>query len=326
VPKLTVSAETWPLARAFVISRWARTETTMVVVEVAADGAIGRGESGPNQRYEETPEHTIDQIEAIRPDIERGMERDELQARLPAGAARNALDCALWDLECKRRGVRAWELAGIERPKGLVSAITISMEAPEVMEERARSLADRPLIKIKVGSPDDVERLLAVRRGAPAAKLIVDANEGWDAASFAAFIPELVAARVNLLEQPLPAGRDDALADIECPVPVCADESCHTSDGLEALVGKYDFINIKLDKSGGLTEALRLADLAAKLGFGLMVGSMLGTSLAMAPAMIVGSRAEFIDLDGPLLLARDREPGIDYKQGRMGVPAATIWG
>ncbi len=326
VAALSVRAETWPLAGAFVISRGARTETRVVVIEIREDGVVGRGESGPNLRYHETPESAIEAIEALRHEIEQGLGREELQGRLPAGAARNALDCALWDLECKRRGIRAWEAAGTAVPEGLVSAITISMEAPEIMERRARQLAERPLLKIKLGSAQDVERLRAVRRGAPAAKLIVDANEGWDAEGLARLVPELEAARVDLLEQPLPADRDDALADIACPVPLCADESCHTAQGLEALVGKYDLVNIKLDKSGGLTEALRLADAAEALGFGLMVGSMLGTSLAMAPAMVVGARAQFVDLDGPLLLARDREPGIIYRNGRMGVPAATVWG
>jgi L-Ala-D/L-Glu epimerase / N-acetyl-D-glutamate racemase len=249
-----------------------------------------------------------------------------LQSEMPAGAARNALDCAFWDLEAKRSGRRAYELAGLAEPKSLVTAYTISLGAPMAMAEAAARAADRPLLKVKLGSGDDCERIAAVRRAAPQAELIVDANEGWTEDNLVQNLAACAQAGVTLIEQPLPEGRDDALARIERPIPVCADESVHERASLEALAEKYDAINVKLDKTGGLTEALALAAAAEKRGFRIMVGCMVATSLAMAPAMLVAQRASIVDLDGPLLLAKDRPDGLRYVGSRAYPSEPRLWG
>jgi L-alanine-DL-glutamate epimerase-like enolase superfamily enzyme len=276
----------------------------------------------PYARYDETLESVTEEIEGL---PER-FTRDELQGLLPGGAARNAVDCALWDLEAKRAGKRAWELAGLKVPGPEITAFTLSLDTAEKMEAQARKHAHRPLLKIKLGTPDDMARLEAVRRGAPASKIIVDANEGWSAEVYAELAPHLVRLGVALVEQPLPAGDDAALIGMDRPVPVCADESCHDRASLPKLKGKYDVVNIKLDKTGGLTEALALRDAALAEGYRVMVGCMVGTSLAMAPAVLVAQGAMVTDLDGPLLLAEDRDAPLRYDEQGVYPPEASLWG
>jgi L-Ala-D/L-Glu epimerase len=323
---LSVQIERWPLANAFTISRGSKTEAVVVTVELSDSTHRGRGECVPYPRYHESPERVVAVIEAMRPALARGLDRTALQSAMPAGAARNALDCAFWDLEAKRSGRRAYELAGLAEPKPLVTAYTISLGAPEAMAEAAARAADRPLLKVKLGLGDDRERGAAVRRAAPQAELIVDANEGWTEDNLVQNLAACAQAGVTLIEQPLPEGRDDALARIKRPIPVCADESVHDRASLAALGGKYDAINVKLDKAGGLTEALALAAEAEKRGFALMVGCMVATSLAMAPAMLVAQRSSVVDLDGPLLLAKDRLDGLRYVGSRAYPSEVRLWG
>ncbi|MGR3465719.1 N-acetyl-D-Glu racemase DgcA [Limimaricola sp.] len=319
---IEVFDESFPLARAFTISRGSRAAAQVIAVRISRGGHEGRGECVPYARYGESLAVVRAQIEAL----PEGITRAELQAALPPGAARNAVDCALWDLEAKQAGVSVWRLAGLDAPKPLVTAYTLSLDAPEAMEARAREEAHRPLLKIKLGTPDDMARLEAVRRGAPEATIIVDANEGWDAAVYADLAPHLVRLGVALVEQPLPAGGDDALVGLDRPVPVCADESCHDRASLPGLAGKYDMANIKLDKTGGLTEALALRDAARAAGFGVMVGCMVGSSLAMAPAHLVGQGAKVVDLDGPLLLAEDRDPPMRHDAQGLHPADPKLWG
>ncbi|NNK68390.1 MAG: dipeptide epimerase, partial [Rhodobacteraceae bacterium] len=282
----------------------------------------GRGECVPYARYGETLESVTAQIEGL-PD---GITRDALQSTLPPGAARNAVDCALWDLEAKRAGCRVWDLAGLPAPGPEVTAFTLSLDTPERMRAAAARQAHRPILKIKLGTPDDMPRLEAVRAGAPASRIVVDANEGWSAEVYADLVPHLQRLDVALVEQPLPAGQDDALAGIARPVPVCADESCHDRASLPGLAGKYDMVNIKLDKTGGLTEALALRDAARARGFGIMVGCMVGSSLAMAPAVLLAQGAAVTDLDGPLLLAEDRDQPLQYDEAGVHPPDPGLWG
>ncbi len=324
-PRLEVRTELWPIAGRFAISRGEKTEATVVVAEIADGEFMGRGECVPYQRYGETVEGAAAAIEELAAKIGRGLDRTELQTALPAGAARNALDCALWDLEAKRAGKRAWEIAGITPPKPVITAFTISLDAPAAMAEAARK-AKLPILKLKLGATGDPERLAAVRAATPAATLIVDANEGWRAGNLAENLSACAAAGVEWIEQPLPADDDAALAAIARPVPVCADESVHDRASLARLAGKYDAVNIKLDKAGGLTEALALAEAAARLGFAIMVGSMVSTSLGVAPALLLCARARFVDLDGPLLLARDRPKGLRYEGARLFPPDPALWG
>ncbi len=266
-------------------------------------------------------------IEAMRPAVGRGLDRGELQRAMPAGAARNALDCASWDFDAKRSGQRAYQLAGLATPKPLVTAYTISLASPEEMARAAERASRRPLLKVKLGgSGDDGARIAAVRRAAPDAELIVDANEGWREDDLENNLVACAGAGVTLVEQPLPEGRDAALARIGRPIPVCADESVHDRASLDALAGKYDAVNIKLDKAGGLTEALALAEAAQRRGFAVMAGCMVATSLAMAPAMLVGQHARVVDLDGPLLLARDRLDGLRYDGSLVHPSDAALWG
>ena len=324
--RLAVTAETWPLAGRFAISRGSRTAAEVVVVELAEGDAVGRGECMPYGRYGETVPGTVERIEALRGELERGLERAALQTALPAGAARNAVDCALWDLEAKRSGVPAWQRAGLAPPRAVTTAYTLGLDGVEAMAAAARLQAHRPLLKLKLAGPGDLARVRAVRENAPRSRLIVDANEAWTPALFAELSPRLRDLGVELIEQPLPAGADDALADVERPVPVCADESCHLAADLTLLVGRYDAVNIKLDKTGGLTEALRLATAAKAGGFAIMVGCMVATSLAMAPALLVAQDARWVDLDGPLLLARDRDPGLTYQDSVVHPPPPELWG
>jgi L-alanine-DL-glutamate epimerase-like enolase superfamily enzyme len=323
---LSVRVERWPIAGAFTISRGAKTEAVVVVAELSDGAYRGRGECVPYARYGETIEGVTATIEAMDSEIARGLDREGLQSAMRPGAARNALDCALWDLAAKRAGRPVHELIGLPAPKVLTTAYTISLAGPDTMAKAAAEAADRPLLKIKLGAPGDPARIAAVRRAAPNAELIVDANEGWTADDLAENLAACAQAAVTLIEQPLPADRDDALAHIAHPVPICADESVHTAASLAALVGKYDAVNLKLDKAGGLTETLAMAREAQRLGLSLMVGCMVATSLAMAPAVLVAQRARVVDLDGPLLLARDRPDGLRYEGSRVHPPASALWG
>jgi L-alanine-DL-glutamate epimerase-like enolase superfamily enzyme len=321
--KLTARREVFALREAFTISRGSRTEQVVVTAEIHDGAHVGRGECTPYARYGETAEGVIDAIEGLE---SAGLTRATLADRLPAGAARNAVDCALWDLEAKRAGRRVWDLAGLAAPGPIITAYTLSLAAPDAMRAKAAENAHRPLLKVKLGGTGDVARIEAVRAGAPAAAIIVDANEGWTVESYAELAPVLLRLGVTMVEQPFPAGADDALAGMARPLPVCADESCHDRTGLAGLVGKYDMINIKLDKTGGLTEALALKGAARALGFEVMVGCMMGTSLAMAPASLVGQGAGLVDLDGPLLLAEDRATPLVYDEAGLHPPAAALWG
>jgi L-alanine-DL-glutamate epimerase-like enolase superfamily enzyme len=317
-----VTRDVFRLAEVFTISRGSRTEAQVMTACVTRGGVTGRGECVPYARYGETPDLVLEQISLVPEDVTR----DTLAEALPAGAARNAIDCALWDLDAKRLNRRVWELAGLAAPMPLTTAFTLSLAEPEAMEAAARRHAHRPLLKIKLGTPDDMPRLEAVRRGAPRARIIVDANEGWAADVYAELCPHLQRLGVALVEQPLPAGQDDALIGMARPVPVCADESCHDRASLPALRGKYDLVNIKLDKTGGLTEALALKNAAMAEGYGVMVGCMVGSSLAMAPAVLVAQGAEVVDLDGPLLLAEDRDPPLVYDARGVHPPEPGLWG
>jgi L-Ala-D/L-Glu epimerase / N-acetyl-D-glutamate racemase len=324
--ELSVRIERWPLAGIFAISRGSKTEAVVVVAELSDGTHRGRGESVPYARYGETPDGIMAAIEAVRPVLRRGLGRGALQRAMPAGAARNALDCAYWDVNAKQTGRRAHDVAGLCAPVPLTTAYTISLASPAVMAAAAERVAWRPLLKVKLGGDDDGKRIAAVRRAAPRANIIVDANEGWDPDNFEQNFAACADAGVTLVEQPLPEGRDDALARIKRPIPVCADESVHDRASLDALTGRYDAVNIKLDKAGGLTEALALAAEADRRGFAIMVGCMVATSLAMAPAMLVAQRARWVDLDGPLLLAGDRADGLRYEGSLVYPPDPVLWG
>lgn len=317
-----VSRDVFRLARVFTISRGSRSEAQVLTVRVTRGGVTGWGECVPYARYGETPDSVSAQIESLPADYDRA----DLPRLLPAGAARNAVDCALWDLEAKTQGRRAWELAGLARPGPEITAFTLSLDTPDAMRAQAAAHAHRPLLKIKLGTPDDMPRLEAVRAGAPGARIIVDANEGWSAEIYAELSPYLQGLGVALVEQPLPAGDDAALLGLDRPVPVCADESCHDRASLPGLKGKYDVVNIKLDKTGGLTEALALRREALAQGYGVMVGCMVGSSLAMAPAVLVAQGALVTDLDGPLLLAEDRANALKYDDLGVHPSEAALWG
>ena len=323
---LAVRTESWPIAGAFTIARGAKTEVVVVVATLSGQGFSGQGECVPYGRYGETVEGVVAAIEAVRAPLAAGLDRAALQEAMPAGAARNALDCALWDHEAKASGEPAYARASLPPPRPLTTAYTISLASPDAMARAAATAAARKLLKVKLGADGDAARIRAVRAAAPAAELIVDANEAWRADNLAANLAACAEAGVTLVEQPLPAGDDAALAGIARRIPVCADESVHDRASLAALVGKYDAVNIKLDKTGGLTEALLLAREAERLGFALMVGCMVATSLSMAPALLVAQRAAFVDLDGPLLLARDRAPALRYQASLVYPAEPALWG
>lgn len=323
---LHVKIERWPIAGVFTLSRGSKTEAVTVTVKLDDGRHVGHGESVPYKRYDETPEGALAALEKLRGGLEHGMDRESLQKALPPGAARNALDCAFWDLEARRSGKPAYQLAGLEAPQPLLTAITLSLDAPEKMAEAARKLAHWPLLKIKLGAEGDAARLKAVRAAAPKAKLIVDANEGWTAGNLEENFAACAAAGVILIEQPLPQGKDEALAKIKRPVPVCADESAHDRASLMSLKGKYDAVNVKLDKTGGLTEALAMVAAARGAGFSVMAGCMVATSLAIAPALLFAQKADFADLDGAFLLAKDRAGGLRYDNGLVHPPEAGLWG
>jgi L-Ala-D/L-Glu epimerase len=319
---ITVTDDAFRLAKAFTISRGSKTVARVLTVRVMRDGAAGWGECVPYARYGETPDSVRAQIESLPHDITRA----RLQDALPPGSARNAVDCALWDMDAKLAGKRVWQLAGLPRPSALATAYTLSLAGPQEMQAAAALNAHRPILKIKLGTPDDMPRLEAVRRGAPRARLVIDANEGWTSEVYAELAPHLIRLGVELVEQPLPAGQDDMLAEIARPLPVCADESCFDRASLAGLSGKYDAVNLKLDKTGGLTEGLLTRDLARRLGFKVMVGCMVGSSLAMAPAVLLTQGAEWTDLDGPLLLAEDRPQPLRYDADGVHPPDANLWG
>jgi len=324
---LSVAVERFPIAGTFTIARGSRTEAVVVVATLTDGDFVGRGECVPYARYHETVEGVAGVIATVGAQLTGGAsDRERLAALLPAGAARNALDCALWDLDAKRTHIPARIRAGIGEPKPLVTAYTLSLGTPESMAEAARLAAHRPLLKVKLGGEGDVERIVAVREAAPESRIIVDANESWRAATLAANLAACEEAGVELIEQPLPAADDAALIGLDTKIAICADESLHTSADLDRLGDRYTAVNIKLDKAGGLTEALAIARRARKLRFRVMVGCMVGTSLAMAPASLVAQDADFVDLDGPLLLARDRDPALRYEGSTMFPPTPALWG
>jgi len=327
---LALAVERWPIAGAFTISRGAKTEAVVVVATLSDGTRRGRGECVPYARYGESVENVLAAIGAMRERLATGLTRIGLQTAMPAGAARNALDCAFWDLEAKQSGRPVHELAGLPAPRPLTTAYTISLGAPAAMAEAATKAASRALLKVKLGGNGDhggdPARIAAVRAAAPKAALIVDANEGWNADNLAVNLAACADAGVRLVEQPLPEGRDQVLARTERPIPVCADESAHGLSSLAALAGKYDAVNVKLDKAGGLTEALAMAAEAERLGFALMLGSMVATSLSVAPAMLVAQNANYVDLDGPLLLAKDRAHGLVYRDSLVYPSTPALWG
>jgi L-alanine-DL-glutamate epimerase-like enolase superfamily enzyme len=323
---LVVRIERWPIAGSFTISRGAKTEAVTVVAEVSQGGLTGRGECVPYARYGETAEATLAALQAMGEPLSRGLDRQALQAAMPAGAARNALDCALLDLEAKSAGRRVWALLGRPAPRPCTTAYTISLGTPDAMATATAKAAHRPLLKIKLGGDGDAARIAAVRKAASESELIVDANEAWTPDNLEQNLAACAEAGVTLVEQPLAAGKDEMLARIRRPIAVCADESVHDRASLEGLRARYDAVNIKLDKTGGLTEALAMADAAQALGFEIMIGCMVATSLAMAPAMLLAQQARFVDLDGPLLLARDRDGGLRYDGSLVYPPEAALWG
>jgi len=323
--RLTAKVERFPTAGAWTISRGSVTEVEVVTAEASLDGQTGRGECRPYPRYDEFPEGVVADIEAVAPDLGDDPAID-LGPLMPAGAARNAVDCALWDLRAKLTGRRVWQLAGVAEPKPLITAYSLSLDEPAKMKEKAAANAHRPLLKVKLGGEGDLERIRAVRAGAPKARIIVDANEGWTPESYDKLAPEFVRLGVAMVEQPLPAWEDGPLINMKRTLPVCADEACHDTESLQKLLGKYDMVNIKLDKTGGLTEALKLKAAAERMGFKVMVGCMLASSLAMAPAVLVGQGAEIVDLDGPLLLAADRDHPLTYDAQGVHPSAPELWG
>lgn len=320
--KIDVSQDSFPLKSAFRISRGSKTKADVVTVKLTRNGVQGWGECVPYPRYGETVESVTEQLQSVPPHINRA----DLIETLPAGAARNALDCAIWDVKAKETNRRVWQLANLPKPKPLQTAFTLSLGTVENMTHAATQNAHRPILKLKVGTPDDLDRLVAVRNAAPDAKLVIDANEGWTIDDYQLLIGHLVDMNIALIEQPFPAGQDACLSNLDRPIPICADESVHTSEDLPALVGKYDCLNIKLDKSGGLTTAIDLKAKAQAMGFDIMVGCMVGTSLAMAPALLLASDATLVDLDGPLLLTKDRDTSISYDALGMHPAPAELWG
>ena len=323
--KVTISSTPWPIRGSFTISRGSKTEAVVLNVYIEEDGIKAQGECVPYPRYGESVESVSAQITEILPALEAGMTRTELQDAMPAGAGRFAVDAALWDLEAKKTDKRAWEIAGIPMEPA-TTVYTLSLSDPETMEQDARDNQDKPLLKLKLGGEGDLARVAAVRKGHPTARIVVDANEAWTKEVYNAIVPELVKLGVEMIEQPFPAGDDDLLKELDRPITICADESCHDRASLPKLVGKYDMINIKLDKTGGLTEALAMKLEAEKLGFEIMTGCMLGSSLAMAPAMVVAQGSKVVDLDAPLLLAEDCEPGLVFTGVEIAPPEKALWG
>ena len=317
--------EVWPLKEVFRISRGSRTEAQVVVVTVSDGEHVGHGEGVPIKRYKQSIASVLAQIESVKsvPDLDRHL----VQKLLPAGAARNALDCALWDLETKISGKRIWELANMPVVGQIETSFTISLDTPEKMAAGAKAAATKPILKLKLGGENlDLSRVQAVHASAPNARLLIDANESWSPEHYRKIVPAFQQLAVELIEQPFPADADEVLETLDHPIPVCADESCHTTADAPRLKNRYEVINVKLDKTGGLTEALRLCERARESGFKLLIGCMVGTSLGMAPARLLASAAAWVDLDGPLLLARDRKHALAYTNGRLGLPSSQLWG
>jgi L-alanine-DL-glutamate epimerase-like enolase superfamily enzyme len=323
--KIEAREDIWPLKETFRISRGSRTEALVIVATVNDGQYVGRGEGVPIRRYNQTSESVLDQIETLK--REKGLDRQRLQELLPAGAARNAIDCALWDLEAKRSGKRVWELADVVMKPEVETSFTISLDTPAKMAAAAKANSKAPILKLKLGGDNaDLARVEAVRGAAPNARLLVDANESWSPEHYRNVVPKLQTLGVDLIEQPFPADSDEILETLDHPIPICADESCHTAADLPRLKNRYDMVNVKLDKTGGLTEALRLYEQGRQNKFKVLIGCMVGTSLSMAPARILASIADYVDLDGPLLLSRDRDHGIHYEKGKMEIPARELWG
>jgi L-Ala-D/L-Glu epimerase len=326
VRSLVVERTSWPLRGAFAISRGSRTHANVVTARIRDGDVVGRGECVPYPRYDESVEGVVAVLEELGPAVAAGLDRTTLQERLPAGAARNALDCALWDLEAKLSGRPVWALAGLPEPEPVVTAFTISLDTPATMAAKATEAHDCPLLKLKLGGTGDVERVRAVRAARPATRLIVDANEAWSPEDLVPLLDAMADLGVELVEQPLHARDDAALSDVPHPVPVCADESCHTSADVPRLVGRYDVVNVKLDKAGGLTEAMRVVEATRIHGLELMVGTMMGSSLLMAPAMLLAGAARWVDLDGPLWLAQDHPRALRWDGHRLHPAAPALWG
>jgi L-alanine-DL-glutamate epimerase-like enolase superfamily enzyme len=324
---LTVNRESWPIRGNFRISRGSKSAAEVVVAQIAHEGVMGRGECVPYTRFGETINGVIEQLDGLKSRVAQGLRRDQLQSLLPAGAARNAIDCAMWDLEAKLTGVPVWRRAGLPSPMPATTAFTISLDTPAQMARNAASAStNHPLLKVKLGGDSDMERLKAIRQAAPDVRLIVDANEAWTVEHLSEFGPYFAELGVELIEQPLPAGEDHKLTDVDCPVPLCADESCHDTASLQSITGLYRFVNLKLDKTGGLTEALSMVQECQKANLGIMIGCMVATSLAMAPATLLNSFASYVDLDGPLLLERDRNSGLAYTNSNVSPATADLWG
>jgi L-alanine-DL-glutamate epimerase-like enolase superfamily enzyme len=324
--KMDIYQETWPLRGVFRIARGARTHAHIVTITLTKDKAIGRGECVPYARYGESSGSVIAQLEAVRPMVEAGIDIDCAQALLPAGAARNALDCALWDLAAKTSGKRVWQLAGLDAPKPVLTAFTISLDEPELMAKAAIAAKGRSLLKVKIGGAGDIERVAAVARARPDARLIVDANEGLNSESLPDLLRDAQALNIELIEQPFAAGHDNRLGEFKSPIPLCADESFHTSADVEGLARHYTALNIKLDKAGGFTESLKAVRAARAAGMGVMIGCMVGTSLVTAPAVLLAQLADWVDLDGPLWLDKDRDQGLYYEGSILHPPSPDLWG
>jgi L-Ala-D/L-Glu epimerase len=325
VTVIDAQEQTWPLDNPFRISRGTRTEARVVVVSVSDGQCSGRGEAVPIRRYNQSPASVLAEIESIKSG--QNLDRQQLQKLLPAGAARNALDCALWDLEAKISGKRAWELANIPLAQEVETSFTISLDTPAAMAATATTNAAAPILKLKLGGDNlDLTRVEAVREAAPATRLLIDANESWTTDHYRNIVPSLSLFGVELIEQPFPADADEVLETLDHPIPVCADESCHTTADLLRLTNRYEMLNVKLDKTGGLTEALLLTERAHEADFRLLIGCMVCTSLGIAPARLLASAADYVDLDGPLLLAGDRHHAVPYDNGRIGIPPRELWG
>jgi L-Ala-D/L-Glu epimerase len=324
--KMQINQETWPLRGVFRIARGARTRAHIVTVTLNKDGAIGRGECVPYARYNETGDSVAAQLEAVRPVVEAGIDIDAAQTLLLAGAARNALDCALWDLAAKTSGKRVWQLAGLDAPKPVLTAFTISLDEPELMAKAARAAEGRPLLKVKIGGAGDIERVAAVARARPDARLIVDANEGLNPETLPALLNQAQAFNIELIEQPFAAGQDDDLGEFRSPIPLCADESFHISADVARLSRHYTALNVKIDKAGGFSEGLKAVRAARAAGMGVMVGCMVGTSLVTAPALLLAQLADWVDLDGPLWLDTDRDHGLYYDGSILHPSSPELWG
>jgi len=324
--KLSFQCEEWPDVAPIRISREVTTSARIVVVRLEQGGHLGRGECCPYHHFGEAVDAVVETLERVRREVESGLSRAELQELLPAGSARNALDCALWDLEAKRTGTPVWKLAGAPETGPLTTTLTLGLDTPEAMAEAARRANGFTMLKLKLGADQDLERVAAIHEAVPGVDMVADVNEAWAPEQLADYLPRLAELGVRMLEQPLPAGGDRALGEIDRIIPICADESCMTRESLPSLVGLYDMINIKLDKSGGLTEALALAREAREAGLEIMVGCMPGTSLAMAPATVVGAYAPYVDLDTPLFRTRDRDHGLRYEHGKVYPPTPELWG